>query len=331
MVRRPRPDEGALTASCFYRRRHGSVASRAANRREHGMRRDTLLAACSDTAVTPPSRSVSPGGAMLTQDPDIMNVNGRHVFRTKQWHEADNAAHGHGGGGGGGNNGIFYHGGPVLQSVTNVVAIYWAGSTIYNGGPTPGASGSNCNDGSLVGTFLSHLGPSPYFNINSTYTDGAGQHIVNAVSYAGCWANDQSAPSGSQSVSDGQMQSMILGGFRSGKIAYDPNTLYAIFTGGAVNLGGGSERSTAPITSGSPLRSTARLGRGSLSNPLGLRFRTIRGWHETKIGAVRWSPAHVEREYVKFAFRHYRQTAATPSLDREPAEYGEDNRNATPR
>jgi hypothetical protein len=197
------------------------------------------LAACSDNAVTPPSRSVSPGGVSLTQDPDIMNVNGRHLFRTKQWHDADNAAHGHGGGGGGGNNGIFYHGGPVLQSGTSVVAIYWSASTIYNGGPKPGTSGSQCNDGSLVGTFLSNLGGSSYFNINSTYTDGAGQNIANAVSYVGCWANDQNAPSGSQSVSDGQMQSMILSGFGSGAIAYDPNTLYAIFSAGAVNLGGG--------------------------------------------------------------------------------------------
>jgi hypothetical protein len=81
------------------------------------------LAACSDTVVTPPSRNVSPNGASLTQDPDIMNPNGAHIFRTRQWHEADNAAHGHGGGGGGSNNGIFYHGGPVLQSGTSVVAI----------------------------------------------------------------------------------------------------------------------------------------------------------------------------------------------------------------
>jgi hypothetical protein len=199
------------------------------------------LAACSDSTITPPTRSVSSDGPNLVQNPDIMNSNGRHLFRTRQWHDADNAANGHGGGGGGGssNNGIFYHNGPVLQSGTNVVAIYWSSSTIYTGGPKPPSFGSKCVDNSLVGTFLSNLGPSPYFNINSTYTDAGGNHIANAVNYAGCWANDQSAPSGSDVVSDGQMQSMILGGFTSGAITYDPNTLYAIFTAGAVNLGGG--------------------------------------------------------------------------------------------
>lgn len=199
-----------------------------------------LSAACSDTTVSPPTRSAVPEGASLVQNPDILTASGPHLFRTRQWHDADNAAHGHGGGGGGStNNGIVYHGGPVLQSGTNVVAIYWSTTTIYNGGPTPGTSGSKCVDHSLVGTFLSSLGGSPYFNINSTYTDASGNKIANAVGYAGCWANDQGAPSGSQSVSDSQMQSMILGGFASGAIAYDANTLYAIFSAGAVNLGGG--------------------------------------------------------------------------------------------
>jgi hypothetical protein len=197
-----------------------------------------LSAACSDTAVTPTNRNLASDGGSLTQDPDILGANGRHLFHTKQWHEADNAAKGNAKGGSG-NTGIFYHGGPVLVTGTNVVAIYWSASQIYNGGPKPGTSGNKCVDGSLVGAFLANYAPSSYFNINSTYTDGAGNHIANLVNYTGCWANDQDAPSGSQSVSDTQMQAMILGGLASGAISYDPNTLYAIFTGGAVNLGGG--------------------------------------------------------------------------------------------
>src|SRR5215475_10634777 len=128
----------------------------------------SFAASCSDTTVVP-TRGPS-SAANLARDPDILVSNGRHLFHTRQWHDADNAAHGHGGGGGGGpsNNGIFYHGGPVLQSGTNVVAIYWSTSTIYNGGPKPGTSGPKCVDGSLVGTFLGNLAPSPYFNINST-------------------------------------------------------------------------------------------------------------------------------------------------------------------
>jgi phosphate-induced protein 1 len=194
----------------------------------------SLATACSDTAVTSPTRPPT-GAASMAQDPDILTGNARVLFHTREWQAADNAAHGNAKPGGS-NTGIFYHGGPVLLT-TSVVAIYWSSSTIYNGGPTPGAS--NCVDNSLVGLMLGHVGGSPYFNINTTYTDGSGNHIANAVGYTRCWANKTNAPSGSQTVSDAEMQSMILSGFSGGAISYDPNTLYAIFTGDAVNLGGG--------------------------------------------------------------------------------------------
>src|SRR6267143_7221390 len=36
-----------------------------------------------------------------------------------------------------GGTGILYHGGPIIYG-QNVATIYWAGSTIYNGGPAVG-------------------------------------------------------------------------------------------------------------------------------------------------------------------------------------------------
>jgi hypothetical protein len=47
------------------------------------------------------------------------------------------------------------------------------------------------------------------------------------------------APSGTQKVTDTQMLSMLQSGFASGALTYDSKTLYAIFTSGQVNLGGG--------------------------------------------------------------------------------------------
>jgi len=198
-----------------------------------------FLAACSDSAVTPPSRDVASGGPSRTQ---IVSANGRHEFHTKDWYQTNDAngnSHGHGGGGGGGSTGISYHGGPVLQGGTNVVAIYWSSGRIYNGGPTAPSTGAGSADNSLVGYFLNHLGGSTYFNINTTYTDGSGRAIVNQVNYTSYWANDVNAPSGTQSVSDSQMLSMLASGFSSGAIQYNSSTLYLIFTAGAVNLGGG--------------------------------------------------------------------------------------------
>ena len=49
--------------------------------------------------------------------------------------------------------GIQYNGGPVIPSA-KVVAIYWANSTIYSGGPTPGTTGTGAagTTGGTAGT-----------------------------------------------------------------------------------------------------------------------------------------------------------------------------------
>jgi Phosphate-induced protein 1 conserved region len=195
----------------------------------------TLAAACSEPPTTP-SRPVVPQSASLTQSPEFNDLIGNgHIMHTRGWFESqasDNASKG------GGGSQIVYHGGPVLLT-TNVAAVYWAASQIYNNGPTPGTSGAGSSDASLVGFFLSHLGGSPYFNINTTYYDGSGTHISNVVKYTQYWANNTNAPSGTQSVSDAQMLAMLQSGFASGALSYDASTVYAIFTSGQVNLGGG--------------------------------------------------------------------------------------------
>jgi hypothetical protein len=195
------------------------------------------LAACSDsTKITGPSSLQGDGSASLSNG--VGNSELRHEFPTRQAQAARDAQNRAGFGGGSG-TGIYYHGGPVLQAGTNVVAIYWAANPIYSGGPTPGTTGSGNADGSLIGAFLRGLGGSPYFNINTTYTSGSGAHIVNSLTYTGFWANNSGVPSNGQSVSDAQMVAMLQTGFNSGAITYDPSTLYHIFTAGGVNLGGG--------------------------------------------------------------------------------------------
>jgi hypothetical protein len=137
------------------------------------------------------------------------------------------------------NTGIFYHGGPLFTAQTRVVAIYWSGATIYNGGPNPGATGTGSQDGSLVGAFLRNLGGSPYFNINSTYVDGSGTHVTNSVAYTRFWATTANAPTSGQTVSDAQVQAVIVSGLGSGALTFDNSTLYVVFSGPGVNLGGG--------------------------------------------------------------------------------------------
>ena len=134
--------------------------------------------------------------------------------------------------------GIYYHGGPILTA-TNVAAVYWASAPIYNNGPATGTTGTGAQDNSLIGFFLRNLGGSSYFNINTTYFNGSGTHVQNAVHYAGYWANNHNVPSNGQNVSDANIVTMLQYGFDNGFLTYDPSTVYAVFTAGTVNLGGG--------------------------------------------------------------------------------------------
>jgi hypothetical protein len=135
-------------------------------------------------------------------------------------------------------NGIQYHGGPVMIA-PKAVAIYWGNSVIFAGGPVPGTTGPAASDGSLIGYFMTNLGGTPYYNINTTYTDANGTPIPNALTYAGFWANNHNVKSDCTNVSDQTIQNEIVWGFNNGKITYDANTIYTVFGSGKVNLGGG--------------------------------------------------------------------------------------------
>ena len=196
--------------------------------------------ACADRGVptAPANDSVRAVMSGNGESLELFNDSPRaHVHELKGANNERSAARNAGGGSGG--TGIYFHGGPVLQAGTKVVSVYWASSPIYSGGPAAGTTGAGSADGSLVGYLLSHLGGSPYFNINTTYTNSAGAHIVNSVTYTGYWANNASVPANGASVSDAQMVAMLQSGINAGKITYDASTIYSIFTAGTVNLGGG--------------------------------------------------------------------------------------------
>lgn len=181
-------------------------------------------AACADsssvTAPTEPAVSAS-------RSPEL---NSRHLFHTREYYASANAASRTSG------TGIFYHGGPIIApTATNVAAVYWSAGTIYNGQPAPGTSGSVSADGSLIGYFLGHLGGSAYYKINTTYYSGS-TNVPGTVSYTQYWATG-SAPN--SAPTDADMTALLQTGFNNNKLTYDPNTVYAIFSGPGINLGGG--------------------------------------------------------------------------------------------
>jgi hypothetical protein len=119
--------------------------------------------------------------------------------------------------------------------------VYWASSALYTNGPTPGTfnTTSPVGDGSLVMKFIRSLSGSPYFNINNSYFDANNNAIANVVKATGYWANNTSVPANGSVITDAQMIAMLQSGFDTGKLVYDGNTIYPIFTAGTVNPGGG--------------------------------------------------------------------------------------------
>jgi hypothetical protein len=137
-----------------------------------------------------------------------------------------------------GGTGILYHGGPIITS-PRIVAIYWGSSTLYNGGPAAGTTGAGSQDGSLVGLFLRSLGGTGYWNINNTYTNANHGRVANSLAYGRFWADNTNVPASGASVSDAAVQSEVVKGFTGGALTFDASTLYAVFSGPGVNLGGG--------------------------------------------------------------------------------------------
>jgi len=134
--------------------------------------------------------------------------------------------------------GISYHGGPIITT-PHIVAIYWYGGALYTGGPTAGTTGAGSADGSKVGLFLRSLGGTGYWNINNTYTNSSGGRVANSLAYTAYWADNTGVPASGASVSDAAVQAEVTKGFTSGKLTFDGSTLYAVFSGPGVNLGGG--------------------------------------------------------------------------------------------
>jgi hypothetical protein len=111
-------------------------------------------------------------------------------------------------------NGISYHGGPVMLGTTNVHFIFygnWAGNTATT----------------ILPDLASHIGGSPYFNINTTYTNAAGTHVSNSISYAGAVTDNYSHGT---SLSDSAVRAIV-----AAQNPTDSNGVYFVLTSQDVN------------------------------------------------------------------------------------------------
>jgi hypothetical protein len=81
---------------------------------------------------------------------------------------------------------ITYHNGPVILGGTHVYYIWYGGWT------TSGSAGYDPYAATILNTLASHIGGSPYFNINTTYYSGTSSYVTNAVSLNGSCTDNYS-------------------------------------------------------------------------------------------------------------------------------------------
>ena len=115
-------------------------------------------------------------------------------------------------------NGIFYHGGPLILGTTNAYYI-WYGNWSGNSATT------------ILTNLANSIGGSPYFNINTTYYDGANTHVANSVHYAGSTTDSYSQGT---ALSDAGVQAVVAGAISSG-LPKDTNAVYFVLTSADVN------------------------------------------------------------------------------------------------
>ena len=114
----------------------------------------------------------------------------------------------------GGGNGINYHGGQVMLGTVNVYYIWY--------GDWSGDSAT-----SILPELASNIGGSPYFRINTTYYDGAANHVTGLVQYKTSVNDNYSLGT---TLSDANIQTIVANAIGSGALPYDSNGAYFVLT-----------------------------------------------------------------------------------------------------
>ena len=120
---------------------------------------------------------------------------------------------------------IAYHNGPVLLGTQFVYPIWYGDWT------------TNAYQQLILTDFISTLGSSPYFLINTGYPNSAGQTPSGALTYAG-GAND--AYSHGSLLTEADVADVVANAIRTGGIPLDPAGIYVVLTSPDVTVQDGA-------------------------------------------------------------------------------------------
>ena len=119
---------------------------------------------------------------------------------------------------------IQYHGGPILLSAVPIYVIYY--------GSFPATTVPILND------FFSNIGGSPQYNVNTTYFDGAGNHITDGLSFSTAGNTYFDAGSQGNSLSSHAIPKVIQNALQGGHLPTDSSGVYFLITGPDVKVAG---------------------------------------------------------------------------------------------
>jgi hypothetical protein len=119
---------------------------------------------------------------------------------------------------------ILYHGGPILLGSVPVYIIYY--------GAFPSITTSVVND------FFTNIGGSPQYNVNTTYVNGQGAHIQNAISFSTTGNTYNDNYSLGKNLSGSGVQNVVKGAIQGGHLPPDATGIYFVVTATDVTIAG---------------------------------------------------------------------------------------------
>ena len=117
---------------------------------------------------------------------------------------------------------ILYHGGPVMAASTNLYVVYYGAFT--------------ANQHTILDTFLGNLGGTGAYNVNTEYSDAAGQFVQNVLNYTPAADSYDDAYSEGSSLSGSFPVSILHNAVAGGHLPSDVNGIYILTVSPDVKL-----------------------------------------------------------------------------------------------